>query len=181
VDDPCQRKPSSFAQASERGVMSCYHFTFHGYGSWMPDEDDGYVRRGEGRLPQDTKEAAKYRSRMTHEEVEFNESQQQALINEVHVASRHQSLRVHFVATEPTHIHVLVSWKDDRQTAEKVRASIRQSLSRCLAKQFAERKWLSDGGSQRKVLNEEHFGYLVTKYLPEHGGWKWSEEQGLFK
>ena len=48
--------------------MPCYHFTFHGYGTWMPDEDDGYVRRGEGQLPQDVVEASKYRGRMTQEE-----------------------------------------------------------------------------------------------------------------
>ena len=44
--------------------MPCYHFTFHGYGTWMPDEDDGYVLRGKGHQPQDTVKAAQYRWRM---------------------------------------------------------------------------------------------------------------------
>ena len=161
--------------------MPCYHFTFHGYGTWMPDEDDGYVRRGEGHLPQDTTEASKYRSRMKNGEIKFNDSMQLAIIDEVHAASEHQMFRVHYVATEPTHVHILVSWQDDQRASEKIRSSIRQSLSRQLSKQFGRRQWLSEGGSRRKVLNEDHYGYLAAVYLPEHGGWKWSEDKGLFK
>src|SRR4051812_18155212 len=93
--------------------MPCYHFTFHGYGTWMPDEDDGYVRRGDGHLPQDTRAANQYRKRMTDTETEFDEAQQLTIIDELHVAAGFQAYRVHYVATEPTHIHVLVSWKDE--------------------------------------------------------------------
>lgn len=76
--------------------MPCYHFIFHGYGTWMPDEDDGYVRRHEDRLPQDTTLAAEYRGRMTAEETLFHESQQQVLIDETHVAAQYQDFRVHY-------------------------------------------------------------------------------------
>jgi hypothetical protein len=161
--------------------MPCYHFTFHGYGTWMPDEDDGYVRRDKGRLPQDTVAAVEYRRRMTDDEVEFSDAQQQALIDEVHVAAMHQLLRVHFIATEPTHIHVLISWTDDLRLFEKVRSSLRQSLARRLSKECGQRQWLSEGGSRRRVTNQTHYDYLVTSYLPEHSGWKWSEEKALHK
>jgi REP element-mobilizing transposase RayT len=160
--------------------MPCYHFTFHGHGTWMPDEDDGYVTRDEGRLPQDTLMAAHYRDLMVESEVTFTEDLEKTMIDEVHIAAEKQSFRVHYVATEPTHIHILVSWKDDRPF-EKLRASIRQSISRRLGKDYERRTWLSEGGSRRKVSSQEHFDYLVTIYLPKHGGWKWSEEKGLFR
>jgi REP element-mobilizing transposase RayT len=160
--------------------MPCYHFTFHGHGTWMPDEDDGYVVRGEGRLPQDVAVAAEYRRRLVEDEVEFDEARQRALIDEVHIASSKQTFRAHFVATEPTHIHLLVSWKGERP-GEKLRASIRQSLSRRLGREFEKRTWLSEGGSQKPVLVQEHFDYLVGTYLPRHGGWKWSENGGLHR
>jgi REP element-mobilizing transposase RayT len=160
--------------------MPCYHLTFHGYGTWLPDEDDGYVRRSKGHLPQDVVVAAQYRRRMTDDEALFEEPHQKALIDEVHMAATKQDFRVHFVATEPTHIHILVSWKDDREF-EKLRRSLRQSLSRRLGKEFHRREWLSEGGSRRRVMVEEHFDYLVTTYLPDHGGWKWSEDKGLHK
>ena len=51
----------------------------------------------------------------------FDEAHQRALIDEVHVAAKHQNFRVHFVATEPTHIHVLVSWHEDERAFEKLR------------------------------------------------------------
>ena len=160
--------------------MSCYHFTFRGHGTWMPDEDDGYVTRDEGHLPQDVVMATRYRDSMVEDEVEFTEDHEKTMIDEVHVAAAKQSFRVHYVATEPTHIHILVSWKDERPF-EKLRASIRQSISRRLGKDYERRTWLSEGGSRRKVSSQEHFDYLVTTYLPKHGGWKWSEEKGLFR
>ena len=118
---------------------------------------------------------------MTEDEVEFFDEHQQALIDEVHIAARHQRFRNHYVATEPTHLHVLVSWLDDQRSLEKLRASIRQSLSRRLSRQFGKRSWLSEGGSRRRVSNEDHYNYLVATYLPGHSGWKWSAERGLFK
>jgi REP element-mobilizing transposase RayT len=161
--------------------MPCYHFIFHAYGTWMPDEDDGYVRRGEGQLPQDIRAAAEYRKRMSDEAASFGEFQQRALIDEVQVAAKFQSFRTHFVATEPTHIHVLVSWQDEERAFEKLRASIRQSLSRRLGHDFGKREWLSEGGSRNRVSNQEHYDYLTHTYLPRHSGWKWCEEKGLFK
>jgi REP element-mobilizing transposase RayT len=161
--------------------MPCYHFVFHAYGTWLPDEEDGYVTRKDGPLPQDVPEGAKYRQRMTDELVLFDEAMQKAFLDEVQVAARHQSFRPHFVATEPTHIHVLVSWHDDQRGFEKLRASIRQSLSRRLGREFGRRDWLSEGGSRNRVSNQDHYDYLVCTYLPRHGGWKWSEERGLHR
>lgn len=161
--------------------MPCYHFVFHGYGTWLPDEDDGYVKRGEGKLPQDCLAAQAYRARMMQTEAMFEDEHQRALIDEAHVAAKHQRFRVHFVATEPTHVHLLVSWTDEQRTFEKLRASIRQSLSRRLSREYYKRQWLSEGGSRRRISCEDHLTYLVTTYLPEHSGWKWSEDKRLHR
>jgi hypothetical protein len=161
--------------------MPCFHFIFHAYGTWLPDEDDGYVRRHEGPLPQDTKVAVEHRNLMVEEAVTFNELHQRALIDEIFIAAKHQSFRAHYIATEPTHIHILVSWQDDQRPFEKLRASIRQSLSRRMGRDFGPREWLNEGGSRNRVSNQVHYDYLVCTYLPRHGGWKWSEEMGLFK
>jgi REP element-mobilizing transposase RayT len=160
--------------------MPCYHFTFHGYGTWMPDEDEGYVVRKKGRLPQDLVAAAAYRELMTDEAITFGEAHQMTLIDEVHITAAKTNLRVHFVATEPTHLHAVVSWKDERPWL-KVRTSLKSSLSRRMKRDHGRREWLSEGASRRKVVNQEHYDYLVCTYLPGHSGWKWSEEQGLHK
>jgi len=135
--------------------MPCYHFTFHGYGTWMPDEDDGYVKRGKGHLPQDVVVAAEYRREMTGDEAQFEESQQKTMIDEVHVTAAKTNLRVHYVATEPTHIHALLSWKDDR-TWLKVRTSLKSSLSRRLKRPWsprvAQRRWQPPEGRESGPL-----------------------------
>ena len=38
--------------------MPCYLFTFHAYGTWMPDREEGFVRREQGILPPDEELAA---------------------------------------------------------------------------------------------------------------------------
>jgi hypothetical protein len=40
--------------------VAVYHFTYHAYRSWMPDNPKGYVRRGEGILPPDAEMARLY-------------------------------------------------------------------------------------------------------------------------
>jgi REP element-mobilizing transposase RayT len=160
--------------------MPCYLFTFHGYGTWLPDKEEGYVVRGVGQLPQDVVVGAGYRRLMTEDETVFDEDHEKTMIDEVHVTAAKVDFRVHFVATEPTHIHILVSWKDDRHW-RTLRTSIKSSPSRRLNRDHGRQQWLSDGASRRRVINQEHYDYLVGTYLPQHGGWKWSEEKGLHK
>jgi hypothetical protein len=63
----------------------------------------------------------------------------------------------------------------------QLRVSIKKSMTIRLNREYWQRKWLSEGASRKRVANQEHFDYLVCTYLPEHGGWKWSEEQGPYK
>ena len=62
--------------------MPCYLFTFHAYGTWMPDREEGFVRRDEGILPPDEDLARRYRDRQKGDEVLFDASLQRLLINE---------------------------------------------------------------------------------------------------
>lgn len=160
--------------------MPCYLFTYHAHGSWMPDNPRGYVKRGQGILPPDERMAAKYRGNLKQQAVSFDAKIRGLLIAEAEVACSHQDLRCHFIATEPTHIHVLVSWTMDR-TWEVVRAKLRESLSRRLNREFDRREWFSKSPSRKRVKDREHFKYLVTKYLPKHRGWKWAEGVGAFR
>jgi len=160
--------------------MPCYLFTYHGYGTWLPDQPDGYVTREKGQLPQDTRQATRYRDLMTEGECRFDEAHQQTAIDELQMAGVKQDFRLHFVATEHTHLHVLLSWKDDRPWM-RLRVAIKTSLTRRLNREYFDRKWLSEGASRKRVINQEHFDYLVCTYLAEHSGWKWCEERGLFR
>jgi REP element-mobilizing transposase RayT len=108
----------------------------------------------------------------------FDAEIQLALIDESIIACNFQKLRLHNIGSDESHLHDLVSWKDDRSW-DQVRNSLRSSLTRRLNKQFGRRKWFSEGASRRRVRDKKHFDHLDTTYLPDHPGWKYSEKRGI--
>ena len=160
--------------------MPCYLFTYHAYGTWMPDHPRGYMRRGEGVLPTDHAAAVLYRENAAREPVPLTADHQLACIAAVEEGVRHIDCQLGFVATDPTHIHVLISWESERSWQQN-RTSLKRSVTIKMKSVFGNRPWLSEGSSRRRVCRQEHFHYLMTRYLPSHRGWKWSEKQGTFK
>ncbi len=159
--------------------MPCYLFTWHAYGTWMPDRPQGYVRRGEGILPCNVVEAQRYRARQKEQPAAFDEATQKLLIEEATITAQFRRFRLHGVATELTHAHLLVSWHDERSFAQ-VRRGLRESLTRRLNADANRRRWIVRGGSRRRVLDRKHFDHLMNSYLPKHSGWKWREDRGLY-
>lgn len=160
--------------------MPCYLFTYHAYGSWMPDRPQGYVQRKQGILPPDAVLAQKYRAAMEQSEAKFTSDVQIALIDSLLESREKQSFQLYFVATDITHVHAVVGWRDNRKWL-RMRSTIKGSLSRYLNGNIERREWFVDGGSRRHVKEQEHFDHLVSKYLPRHNGWKWSPEKGKFR
>jgi hypothetical protein len=112
--------------------------------------------------------------------VRFDGSIQQQLIDGVLEACGCQQVRCHFIATEATHAHVLVSWQRDREW-ELVRKQIRGNITRRLNDAYQRQEWFSKSPSRKRVENRKHFDYLVDVYLMKHSGWKWAEGRGLFR
>ncbi len=75
--------------------MPYYLFTYHAFGSWMPDRKQGYVRRGQGILVPDHVMAERYRAAMTQGAVEFNSAIQLAIID-ILLESREAAIRTLF-------------------------------------------------------------------------------------
>ena len=159
--------------------MPCYLFTYHAYGSWMADRPGGFVHRGQGLLPPDHKLAAHYRHNVAQDYLPFDANVQRLIVEECVVASEKQSFRLHHVATDPSHAHVLISWPDDRPW-QPLRNGVKSSFTRRLNRDVRRRKWFSKGASRKQVRNRFHFDYLIAKYLPSHRGWKWEEGRGTF-
>jgi len=146
----------------------------------MPGHRRGYVRRGEGILPSDEHMAELYRGNLKQAVVRFDNAIQRQLVQGAVVACEHQEVRCHFIATEMTHVHVLVSWKSDR-TWVLVRKQIRGNITRRLNESITRQQWFSKSPSRKQVRDRKHFDYLVTTYLPKHSGMKWTEGRGLFQ
>jgi REP element-mobilizing transposase RayT len=159
--------------------MPCYLFTYHGHGTWLPDHQRGYVRRKEGVLATDVQMASHYRSNLQDNAIEFTREMQQVMIDALQEACSFQDLRGHYVATESTHVHILVSWNTNK-TWEDVRRGLRNSLTRQVNRAFEKREWFSKQPSRKRVADRKHFDYLVETYLPRHRGLKWRENVGVF-
>jgi hypothetical protein len=89
--------------------MPCYLFTYHAYRSWMPDRRQGYVRRHKGILARDLKMACQYEENAKFAEVQFEHQHQETIIDILCDASSHVASRLHYVATDISHVHVLAS------------------------------------------------------------------------
>lgn len=159
--------------------MPCFLFTWHTYGSWLPDRDKGYVHWQRGLSKSSTQLAVAYREQQTHETAFFSVQHQTTVIEEVLSAASFQHFQVHFIACEATHVHVLASWASEK-SATVLRRSLRHSLTQRL-NQLLHRPWFSRGGDLKRVRNRAHFEHLYNRYLPSHSGMKWSAERGIYK
>jgi len=152
--------------------VPCYLFTWHAYGTWMPDRKRGYVKK-QTILPQSLEAAAEYRKRQKEPAACFSPEIQQQLIDELRKTATHRRFRLHAVATDKTHVHVLLSWADERPF-EELRRGTRESLTRRL-RQREKRTWLSHRGSRKRLRERAHFDQLMNRYLPSHRGRCWFE------
>ena len=123
--------------------------------------------------------AGRYRNNAKEEGIQFEHDIQKVMIDETLNAAKFQRFTVDGIATDLSHLHVLDHWRDEREF-NVLRSSLRSSLTRRLNKQFGKRTWFSEGASRKRVVDQDHFDYLVRTYLPDHPGWKWSQEQGLY-
>jgi len=158
--------------------MPCFLFTYHGHATWMPDHRRGYVHRQEGLKPSDPDMAARYRWNQKEPAVEFTPDQLQLAVATARESGSFIHSTIHAVFTEPTHIHVLVSWSHDR-AAKSICASIRSAMTRALNDSFESREWFSDSPSHKQVKDLTHFHHLIREYCEKHSGAKWVRLQDL--
>ncbi len=80
--------------------MPCYLFTYHGYGTWLPDRKQGYVQRHQGILAADSHMATLYRKNLKVPVCRLEETTQRILLDELKTACLAQNYRLHHVATD---------------------------------------------------------------------------------
>ena len=156
--------------------MPCYLLTIHTYRSWMPDNPRGFVQEDKGIQPPSPELANAYHDAASDEPFVMDDLTQRFVIDVVRDIGGRRDWRIHAVACEPSHIHILVSWETGMRWGP-VRAKFKNIIALELSKRHGRkgRHWLSDGGSRKRVKDRRHFDYLVTTYLPKHRGQQWYE------
>jgi len=151
--------------------MPCYHFTYHGHATWMPDRPQGYVHRQRGLQPSDPQMAHRYRQQQKEPAVAFDETHFNLMRDAAIGTQAHIDVVIHGVAADVTHFHVATSWAHER-TFKSIRTGIRSAMSRTLNQQFGKRTWFSDSPSRKQVKDHQHFDWLILEYFPDHR-WCW--------
>jgi REP element-mobilizing transposase RayT len=156
--------------------MPCYHFTLHAYRSWNADNPRGFVQTGRGIQTPNVALARYYNSAAKQQPVEFGPLHQQTILWIAWDACRNRGWRLHAVAFEPSHVHLVVSWTSS-DLWKRVRGKLKNLISWALSQGFGSegRRWLVRKGSRKRVKNRKHFVYLINKYLPRHKGLFWKE------
>jgi REP element-mobilizing transposase RayT len=146
--------------------------TLHAYGSWLPDQREGYFHHSRGLQPADEHRARIYRERQRDETVAFSPEQQRVIFEILRQLEPHLNIRLHAVSVDGSHLHALVDWRHDRDGRDLAR-SLRYSLTLRLNKRFGKRKWFTHRGHLRAVKDADHFHKLRDEYIPSHDGTVW--------
>ena len=148
--------------------MPIYHFTFHTYGTWLPDRPEGYTPHGQGHQLTNPHVADAYRQRMNHPQTHLNSQAQQFAIQTLLDSQYPQRFELYALASEGSHLHVVIAWQDEREPI-RVRTQIKTSMSLALNKRFGRRQWFVAKAGHIPVADEAHLHELVHQYLPKHG------------
>jgi REP element-mobilizing transposase RayT len=156
--------------------MPCYLFTFHAYRSWNADHPRGFVLEAGTIEPPNANQARFYNNQAKQPRVTFGPFHQRVMIWITYDACVRRNWRLHAVATESTHIHILASWRSDepwREISRRLKVLSSLMLGRKMGK--TGRKWFVRKGSRKRVRDRTHFDYLMDSYLPKHRGLRWRE------
>ena len=158
--------------------MPVYHFTLHAYRTWSPSHPRGFVQRKRGIQPTNLALAREYDRVARDAPVLFNDHLQNVLICGLIDICSQRGWRLHQVATDPTHLHFVVSWRGFMRW-EQVRAKVKNLLSLLLGRFTGEtRHWFVRHGSRKRVKDPSHLKHLLDRYLPDHRGRQWKEGEG---
>jgi len=157
--------------------MPCYLITIHTYRSWMPDHRRGFIQEDKGIQPPNPALAQAYHWASSDPPYLMDELDQRFVIGVVRDVCAGRGWDIHAIACESTHVHILLSWSTDESWLA-VRSKTKNIISLELGKYHGlrGRKWLSKGGSRKRVKDQKHYDYLVHVYLPKHRGAQWYEK-----
>lgn len=152
--------------------------TIHAYRSWTEDNPRGYVQRGKRGVQAPSTQLAKHRAMIAaHPPVLFDQKKQAMLIEAAREIAAMLNCRLHAVAATPTHLHLLVSWKQHDVTVRTFSTLFKQKLGNRLSRQKGSRgnRWFSRGVDERHIQDRQHFDHLCDVYLPGH-----RDQNGVF-
>jgi REP element-mobilizing transposase RayT len=141
-----------------------YHLVWTTYGTWLPGDERGWMRKGDPAVqpPHPERERA-CREGMSEEMVLLDDVQQQIVAATIVAHSRHRGWVLLALAVKTNHVHVVV---DADRPGDLVRDQLKGWCSRRLSdsagltqqqtKTGGRRRWFTEGAYVRQIENEEY-------------------------
>lgn len=148
--------------------MPVCHFTYHAYGTWLPDRPEGYFKHGQSWQKPDIHVAKTYRQNMKQPATDLLRPAQQLIRQTLIESQPLQRFELYAIASDTSHLHVVAAWRDDRDPVH-VRSQIKSSLTRALNKRLAKQQWFTAKAGHTPVTDQAHLYELIHHYLPKHG------------
>jgi hypothetical protein len=93
--------------------MPVYHFIYHAYRSWNTDHPDGYHQHHDPGIHLPNPDLAAYRNHLAHQDpMTFDNAQQSLFLTFATDICTRRNWRLHSLGTDPTHVHIIVSWRN---------------------------------------------------------------------
>jgi REP element-mobilizing transposase RayT len=170
-----------------------WFFTWRTYGSWLPGEEGfvGYYRASDGTSAIDNipgelptgpiPPLERYaRGAMNGEPVILTPQQAKTLLAQFHETSAYKQWRLDAVAVMTNHVHLVFGVPGDPDPAELLKcwkSYASRALNRLGPRPIAPR-WFADGGSKRRLVDEENWIGAVRYVMDQAGALLiWLSEQ----
>jgi REP element-mobilizing transposase RayT len=135
-----------------------YLLTWTTYGTWLPGDERGWVRRGKGHQLADPAHKEQARRRMTEPACELDLEQRTLVEKTIEDHCRIRGWQLFAVNCRSNHVHVVVAASihpDD--VREQFKAWCTRKLNELQrSRQLSEREnWWTERGSERYIINED--------------------------
>ena len=141
-----------------------YHITWTTYGTWLPGDDRGWVKRGAGIREPDADLELSVRAGMSGEPVSLTPAQREIVARTIRDHCRVRSWTLHALNPRTTHVHVVVSaGVRPERVLDQLKAWCSRRLNEVTANPPA--KWWTYHGSTKYIWDEKYLGESIDYVL----------------
>jgi REP element-mobilizing transposase RayT len=151
-----------------------YFITWTTYGTWLPGDARGWVKRGAwGVHPPDPELERQAHELMVEMTVVLTPAQRTLVEQTIRDHCRIRRWTLHAVNARTNHVHLVVT--ADRGPDEVMgqfkawcsrKLSDQAGLERAVARKAGRRRWFTEGGDKQKIESEEHLRNII-QYVME--------------